>query len=735
MPALTAVDWWRVLSDTGGARTSYGYDRADRLTSVNAPSGRVIALAYDDARRRISVAYPNGLTTSAAFETPLAANGNAGRLKSIAHGLNAAGQGGSALNLKLGAFAYSYDVKGNIIAANETAAAPRARSYTLDAIERLTSVKDGGGASLESYTLDQEGNRIVSHKSSFHVTDAANRLQEDANSQFEYDVNGNMVRKTNKLTGITWRYAYTVYDELASASRHSSADAASPALEKVTYVFDALGRRVAERRFDAANAPAGGMNFHYDGEEVAHEADVNTSGAVTNQRWTTHSDGTDDLLAVTLPAGTGAVSPTAAISGPAAPSNASFYYHTDHQGSVRAVTDQNGAVTNTYAYDSYGTAQESVESLAQRFRYTGREFDALTGLHHYRARAYDPETARFLQEDPLWFGAGDLNVYRYVHNNPHNWTDPSGMAEGVQEATLGQMAVRTAYGIAAVGNAASCGFNVLAGIIDVINTAQNEGFSIKNIATYTVRGAGIALECGAGTKAVKKLYDSCGGSILIETAFFGAGLAAANIDFLLSYGKSFDGDTKIMTRTGYVAIKDIAVGDEVASIDEKTGKKVWRKVTELFSRQAPNTLNVELEDEHGKRIRIKTTLEHPFHVEEWDGKVETMIADLNGSASVDPSRLFPSDGKTPFGDWVNAGALKAGDKVSTRDSIGQSGPRIETAANDNDPLTVTEIIRDSRAARVYNFEVESREGEITHNYFVGDEAAWVHNRISSKTLR
>jgi hypothetical protein len=122
-------------------------------------------------------------------------------------------------------------VKGNIIAANETAATPRNRAYTLDAIERLTSVKDGGGASLETYTLDQDGNRIVSHKSSFHVTDAANRLQEDANSQFEYDVNGNMVRKTVKASGLTWRYSFTVSDELASASRHSSADAASPALE------------------------------------------------------------------------------------------------------------------------------------------------------------------------------------------------------------------------------------------------------------------------------------------------------------------------------------------------------------------------------------------------------------------------------------------------------------------------------------------------------------------------
>jgi RHS repeat-associated protein len=416
-----------LLTPTGGARTSYGYDAADRLTSVNAPSGRVITLAYDSAGRRISVAYPNGLATSAAFETPLAANGKTGRLKSIARGLNASAQGGSALNLKLGAFAYLYDVKGNIIAANENAATPRNRAYTLDAIERLTEVKDGGGASLETYTLDPEGNRIASHRSSFHVTDAANRLQEDEKTQFEYDVNGNMVRKTVKASGLTWRYAYTVYDELASASRHSSSDPASPALEKVSYIFDALGRRVAERRFDAANAPTGGLNFHYDGEEVAHEADINASGAVTGQRWTTHSDGTDDLLAVTLQAGTGPSSPTAATSGPAAPSNASFYYHTDHQGSVRAITDQNGAVTNTYAYDSYGTAQESVESLAQRFRYTGREFDALTGLYHYRARAFDPETARFLQEDPLHFGAGDMNVFRYTGNNPVNATDPSGM--------------------------------------------------------------------------------------------------------------------------------------------------------------------------------------------------------------------------------------------------------------------------------------------------------------------
>ena len=40
------------------------------------------------------------------------------------------------------------------------AATPRNRAYTLDAIERLTTVKDGSAATIENYTLDPEGNRL-----------------------------------------------------------------------------------------------------------------------------------------------------------------------------------------------------------------------------------------------------------------------------------------------------------------------------------------------------------------------------------------------------------------------------------------------------------------------------------------------------------------------------------------------------------------------------------------------
>jgi RHS repeat-associated protein len=49
------------------------------------------------------------------------------------------------------------------------------------------------------------------------------------------------------------------------------------------------------------------------------------------------------------------------------------------------------------------------------------------GLYYMNARYYDPSTGRFLSEDPLGLGGGDLTLYSYAGNNPVVFVDPSGL--------------------------------------------------------------------------------------------------------------------------------------------------------------------------------------------------------------------------------------------------------------------------------------------------------------------
>ena len=57
--------------------------------------------------------------------------------------------------------------------------------------------------------------------------------------------------------------------------------------------------------------------------------------------------------------------------------------------------------------------------------FTGREYDAETGLYYYRARIYSPSFGRFLNRDPIWM-ADQVNLYTYVRNSPVMGRDPSG---------------------------------------------------------------------------------------------------------------------------------------------------------------------------------------------------------------------------------------------------------------------------------------------------------------------
>jgi RHS repeat-associated protein len=99
----------------------------------------------------------------------------------------------------------------------------------------------------------------------------------------------------------------------------------------------------------------------------------------------------------------------------------------DRLGSVDTLTDADGHVVDERTFDSFGrTISETNPSVSFRYGYTGRELDVESGLDYYRARYSDSAVGRFISVDPMGFGAGDTNLYRYVGNSSTNNTDPSG---------------------------------------------------------------------------------------------------------------------------------------------------------------------------------------------------------------------------------------------------------------------------------------------------------------------
>jgi RHS repeat-associated protein len=106
----------------------------------------------------------------------------------------------------------------------------------------------------------------------------------------------------------------------------------------------------------------------------------------------------------------------------------------NQQYSVTAVTTSAGAVTERYAYIAYGQptildASASVLSssaINNRYTYTGREWDATLGLHHFRARWMSGLTGRFLTRDPIGFRGSPRNLYKAFFSvsgmDPSGWT-------------------------------------------------------------------------------------------------------------------------------------------------------------------------------------------------------------------------------------------------------------------------------------------------------------------------
>ena len=381
------------VQDSLGGVTNYSYDAVNELTSEQfSGTGQVplrIDMSYDaDGEVLTETRYSNLVGTQIVGTSTYTYNDD-GEVTSI---VDDNGTGGA-----IASFDYTYDGDGRVI--SETGLGVTT-TYTYDADSEVTS--QTSSLAKISYTYDADGNRIGGN----NVIGPDNQLLSDGDWDYTYDANGNLVQKVGVTggpdTALIWTYTYDNRNLMTSAVETQR----STTLETESYTYDVFGNRI-EQDTTSNGSPTQVTRFAYDGQNIW--ADLNGSNTLVTRR-------------VYLPGSEGA--PVARIS-----AGTVAWYLTDSLGSVRVLTNNSGAVLDEIDYDAYGNILSQTDSSASdRYMWTGQQYDSVTGLQYNRARYYDPTTGRWTTEDPLGFGAGDTNLYRYVHNQPTRYVDPTGFA-------------------------------------------------------------------------------------------------------------------------------------------------------------------------------------------------------------------------------------------------------------------------------------------------------------------
>jgi RHS repeat-associated protein len=418
----------------GGALFDYDYDTLGRINKRTHPDGTVVNQSWDDDSR------PLALSSGAASAThQYDAAGNPIQA-SLGNGLtetrtyNRAGWLSDTVTKRPGNAIVAQHTMTRDNVGNPTQIVRRydtliiTESYTYDPADRVTKACFGAdcGERVE-YTYDELGNRLTENRvdgifsglltiGSGLVTSTYNDknqltqttrpgalLQPPVVTNYGYDDNGNQTTQAPSTGGST-TYAYDLENRLKTATIGSAT---------TSYAHDGNGLR------RTATTGAATTSYTWDTNYPLPELAAETTSGATRQFL---NNATGDPVAITNP-GTGATTGL-------------HYLHLDELGSVRTATDPAANVTNTYAYEPFGTSRYSPTSqnaITNPIGFAGEYKDPATGLYHLRARDYDTTTGRFTTLDPIAQDITDPYVaeYVYVKNRPTVFLDPSGLSEEV----------------------------------------------------------------------------------------------------------------------------------------------------------------------------------------------------------------------------------------------------------------------------------------------------------------
>jgi len=112
-----------------------------------------------------------------------------------------------------------------------------------------------------------------------------------------------------------------------------------------------------------------------------------------------------------------------------------YCHHYDAVGSTTMLTDDTGAVTDTFQYDAWGNVVARTGTTATPCQWVGRwgyHSNTPTGDYYVRERSYEPAVARWRSVDPklslaiLW--QPPYRLYAYSPANPVLFIDPTGLS-------------------------------------------------------------------------------------------------------------------------------------------------------------------------------------------------------------------------------------------------------------------------------------------------------------------
>jgi len=442
-----------------GQTLRYNYDDLHRITSTEYDS-HVVGYAYDDNSNVRQITYPDGKQVTYTYDEK-------DRMTIVEDWSN-----------HLTSYTYLDDDRLSTI----TYPNGIITSYFYDGAGRMTGQTTMSGPdTLLSYiyALDANGNHIQENKKEpfglptleeMELTHTYNSRNEITDTGYDFDPNGNVTSQPNRA------YAkWDAHDMLEEISGDMSA----------VYTYDGLGHR----RSSVINGR--GKKYILDilgMSQVLMDTDLN--------------DNPENYYVY----GLGLIS--------AQKSDGSTYiYHGDFRGSVVAVTDNSSEITNSYQYDEFGILINESEQIENIFKYVGLhgvQHDD-DGLYFMRARYYDPNTGRFISEDPIW---GD-NLYSYSLNDPVNHIDPDGeLPHWVAGAVIG----------AVVGGVTQIAANALRGdkwIDAEVGKEMLKGAVIGGVtsATFGVSAIGIKGVSSIGANSMRRIAGNAVFTGLSEGAY------------------------------------------------------------------------------------------------------------------------------------------------------------------------------------------------------------------------